>query len=131
LTADFETVHARTAELKADAVAAWIIGPAAVRNGIGWVATWFRQGWTAGQRKLAMGLVADRANAIARVALQKAMIQAKSRRHRRYARPIAPTPFRKGLPVRGQTARSCTASSIISARVIHSSSGSWTVCRSL
>ena len=38
-------------ELEADAFAASIIGPAAVLNGIGWVATWSRQGWTAGRRK--------------------------------------------------------------------------------
>ena len=38
-------------EVEADAFAASIIGPAAVLNGIGWVATWSRQGWTAGRRK--------------------------------------------------------------------------------
>lgn len=38
-------------ELEADAFAASIIGPAAVINGIGWVATWSRRGWTAGRRK--------------------------------------------------------------------------------
>lgn len=38
-------------ELEADAYAASIIGSAAVLNGIGWVAVWSRQGWTAGRRK--------------------------------------------------------------------------------
>lgn len=38
-------------ELEADAYAASIIGPAAVLDGIGWVAAWSRQGWTAGRRK--------------------------------------------------------------------------------
>jgi hypothetical protein len=38
-------------ELEADAYAACIIGPAAVLGGIGWVAAWSRQGWTAGRRK--------------------------------------------------------------------------------
>jgi hypothetical protein len=39
LTAHSEIVHARTAELEADAVAALIIEQATVCNGIGWVAT--------------------------------------------------------------------------------------------
>jgi hypothetical protein len=38
-------------ELEADAYAASVIGPAAVLDGIGWVAAWSRQGWTAGRRK--------------------------------------------------------------------------------
>jgi hypothetical protein len=38
-------------ELEADAYAASVIGPAAVLTGIGWVAHWSHQGWTAGRRK--------------------------------------------------------------------------------
>jgi hypothetical protein len=38
-------------ELEADAYAASIIGPSAVLHGIGWVAAWSRQGWTAGRQK--------------------------------------------------------------------------------
>jgi hypothetical protein len=37
-------------ELEADAYAS-IIGPSAVLHGIGWVAAWSRQGWTAGRQK--------------------------------------------------------------------------------
>jgi hypothetical protein len=38
-------------ELEADAYAASVIGPGAVLAGIGWVAAWSHQGWTAGRRK--------------------------------------------------------------------------------
>ena len=38
-------------ELEADAYAASVIGPTAVLTGIGWVAHWSHQGWTAGRRK--------------------------------------------------------------------------------
>jgi len=40
-----------TRELEADAYAASVIGPSAVLYGIGWVAHWSHQGWTAGRRK--------------------------------------------------------------------------------
>jgi hypothetical protein len=46
-------------ELEADAYAASIIGPAAVLGGIGWVAAWSRQGWTAGRRKRRAALWQD------------------------------------------------------------------------
>ena len=38
-------------ELEADAYAASVIGPSAVLHGIGWIAQWSHQGWTAGRRK--------------------------------------------------------------------------------
>ncbi len=38
-------------ELEADAYAASVIGPSGVLYGIGWVAQWSHQGWTAGRRK--------------------------------------------------------------------------------